>query len=595
MMGSTGSKALSVTTAFLALLATTGYANELAGLWQAQKNLVPKHRGALIVTRTDDAWAAEISGTRVAGEVGKDRVTFQFPGGQNVFLGGGEVLTVRLDEAGKVSNGQWIQKFTSKTGLGNNAPVPLRKTGENRWWGEIVPMEDGFTFYLVLTEQADGSLAAFLRNPDRNLGVFYNLRRVEREGNRLHFIGTFMQREEEQVFFEARYDPDWDKFVVDIPNRGGSYDFHRVGDGPSDFYARGEPNPSPYSYTPPLETEDGWAVATLSEVNIDFGPIRAMVENEIDPPATAVEDLYVHGLLIARHGKLVFEEYFHGYHRDLPHDTRSASKSLTAVLTGAVMEAGYPVSLGMPVYQTIYGEDLPADLNPRKQQITLEHLLTMRSGFYCDDRDPAAPGNEDVMQEQQEERDWYRYTLGLPMALEPGQESIYCTVNPNLIGNLLITATGRPLEDLFQDLIAEPLQLGRYHLILQPTGEPYMGGGIYWMPRDFMKLGQLMLNRGTWNGRRLVSEDWALRSTSPLHPLREIEYGYLWWALTFPYQERSVQAWYAGGNGGQVVIGIPELDLVIAFWGGNYSSRTLYRMSGDLVTDYILKAVGEDL
>jgi CubicO group peptidase (beta-lactamase class C family) len=178
------------------------------------------------------------------------------------------------------------------------------------------------------------------------------------------------------------------------------------------------------------------------------------------------------------------------------------------------------------------------------------------------------------------------------MALAPGEEASYCSVNPNLIGKVLIAATGRPLQDLFQDLIAGPLQLGRYHLILQPTGEPYMGGGIYWMPRDFMKLGQLMLNGGTWNGKRVVGEDWVERSSKAHYQLQERGYGYLWWVVDYPYKDGTVRAFFAGGNGGQTVIGIPELDLVIAFWGGNYSSRTLYRMSGDLVSDYILKGVG---
>lgn len=576
----------------LALSASSARAESLAGLWQAQKSFVPKHRGTLTVLHDDGAWTAEIAGTRVAGEADGNRVTFVFPGGENVFLGGGESLVLRLDNAKEIKKSQWIQKFSLKVGLGNNSPVPLTRIGPDRWQGEVVPMEDGFTFYLVLTERDDGTLGAFLRNPDRNLGVFINLKRVEREGNRLRFIGTFLQRDEEQVFFETDYDTDWDKFVVDVPNRGGAYDFYRVGGAASDFYARGVRNPPPYSYKPPLQTGDGWAVGTLEEVNIDFRPIRAMVHNEIDPPADSVDDLYVHGLLIARHGKLVFEDYFHGYHRDLPHDSRSASKSLTAVLTGAVIEAGYPVSPSMGVYETIYGEDLPADSDPRKERITLENLLTMTSGFFCDDSNPDAPGNEDVMQEQQDDLDWYHYTLLLPMALKPGEESIYCSVNPNLIGNVLIAATGHPLEDLFEDRIAEPLQLGRYHLILQPTGEPYMGGGIYWMPRDFMKLGQLMLNGGTWNGKRVVSEDWVERSSKAHYPLRERGYGYLWWVVDYPYKDGAVRAFFAGGNGGQTVIGIPELDLVIAFWGGNYSSRTLYRMSGDLVTDYILKGVG---
>jgi len=576
----------------LVLLASSVRAESLAGLWQAQKSFVPKRRGVLTVFHDDGAWTAEIAGTRVVGEADGNRVTFVFPGGENVFLGGGETLVLRLDDSEQIKKAQWIQKFSTKVGLGNNSPVPLTRIAPGRWQGEVVPMEDGFTFYLVLTERDDGTLDAFLRNPDRNLGVFINLKRLERDGNRLRFIGTFLQREEEQVFFEADYNPDWDKFVVEVPNRGGAYDFHRVGDAPSDFYARGERNPPPYSYKPPLQTGDGWTVGTLDEVNVDFDPIRAMVHNEIDPPADSVDDLYVHGLLIARHGKLVFEDYFHGHHRDLPHDSRSASKSLTAVLAGAAIEAGYPVSPSMGVYETIYGQNLPANLDSRKSRMTLENLLTMTSGYHCDDSDPDAPGNEDVMQEQQDDLDWYHYTLLLPMALEPGEQFIYCSVNPNLIGNVLIAATGRPLEDLFQDLIAEPLQLGRYHLIQQPTGEPYMGGGIYWMPRDFMKLGQLMLHGGTWNGKRVVSEDWVERSSKAHYQLRERSYGYLWWVVDYPYKDGTVRAFFAGGNGGQTVIGIPELDLVIAFWGGNYSSRTLYRMSGDLVSDYILKAVG---
>lgn len=564
----------------------------LTGLWEAHKSFAPRYSGEVLVTKLNGSWTAEVAGTRVAGETGDRQVVFRFPGGENVFLGGGEVLKVRLDEDGNIVNGQWTAQFTFLVGSPNNSPLDFEKIEENRWASEVVPMENGFTFFLVITKNSDGTLNAFLRNPERNLGVFTNLRRVEQDGTHLKFIGTFRTRETEQVFYEGEYNPDWDKFILDIPNRGGAYDFYRVAGEASNFYARSK-NPPAYQYFPPVKTGDGWPVGTLEDVGISFDPIRDMVEKEIDPPPTSVNDLYVHGLLIARYGKLVFEEYFHGYHRDRPHDTRSASKSLTSVLTGAVIEAGYPVSTSMLVYDAIYSDDLPPDLDPRKYQITLENLLTMSSGFYCDDRDPDAPGNEDVMQSQEEDNDWYHYTLVLPMALEPGEQAIYCSVNPNLIGKVLIEATGQPLEDLFQDLIAGPLQLGRYHLQLQPTGEPYMGGGIYWLPRDFMKLGQLMLNGGTWNGKRIVSKEWTDRATSPLYDMRDRQYGYLWWVQDYPYKGSTVRAFIAGGNGGQVIIGIPDLDLVINFWGGNYSSKTLYRMSGDLITEYILPAIAE--
>ena len=63
-----------------------------------------------------------------------------------------------------------------------------------------------------------------------------------------------------------------------------------------------------------------------------------------------------------------------------------------------------------------------------------------------------------------------------------------------------------------------------------------MGGGIYWLPRDFMKLGQVMLNGGSWNGQRIVSSDGARRATAPLENLRKLQYGYLWWSITYPYR-----------------------------------------------------------
>ena len=120
-----------------------------------------------------------------------------------------------------------------------------------------------------------------------------------------------------------------------------------------------------------------------------------------------------------------------------------------------------------------------------------------------------------------------------------------------------------------------------------------MGGGIRWLPRDFLKLGQLMLNGGTWNGKRVLSKEWTERSTAPLYELRDRGYGYLWWTVEYPYKERSVRAFFAGGNGGQLVIGVPELDLLVAFFAGNYNDRTLFRYQEEFFPEYILPAVQE--
>src|SRR6185312_17099986 len=115
------------------------------------------------------------------------------------------------------------------------------------------------------------------------------------------------------------------------------------------------------------------------------------------------------------------------YRQKLP-GTRSATKSLTATGVGAAIEAGAPLKLSSPVYETMAA----ATDDPRKKAMTLEHLLMMRSGYFCDDGNPAAPGNENTMTDQSEEPDFYRFTLKVPMAFDPDTTSVYCSASPNL-------------------------------------------------------------------------------------------------------------------------------------------------------------------
>lgn len=559
----------------------TGGAHELVGLWEATRRFGPDVGGTLTLERTPAGWTAEVGPHRLAASVDGCWISFEVPGDRGSFRG-------CLETGGPIV-GHWTQPRTRHGGLRAATPVVLELVEARRWHGEVAPFDDRFTFYLVVEERDDGVAGAFLRNPERNFGVFLNVDRLERDGEVVNLVGRWRRNEEERVLASGPYVPDLDVMTFRI--RGASYDFRRVeDDAASGFYARGS-DPEPWAYRPPPQLDDGWAVGTLAEAGISAVPLRKLIEREIDPLASSVHAPYVHAMLIARRGKLVLEEYFHGFHRALPHDTRSASKSAAAVLAGAAIEAGEPVALSMPVYETIYGADTPDGLDPRAARLTLEHLLTMSSGLDCDDRDPESPGNEDRLQSQSDNPDWYDYTLSLDMVREPGEEAVYCSAGSNLVGSVLAVATGESLEWLFHRLLAMPLDVGRYHLYLQPTGEPYMGGGIFWLPRDFMKIGQLILDGGTWRGRRVLGEAFAERATAPLYELRERRYGYLWWVEDYPYRDGMVRAFYAGGNGGQVVIGVPELDLLVAFFAGNYSDPVLYRIQNEFLPEYVLPAV----
>jgi CubicO group peptidase (beta-lactamase class C family) len=102
-----------------------------------------------------------------------------------------------------------------------------------------------------------------------------------------------------------------------------------------------------------------------------------------------------------------------------------------------------------------------------------------------------------------------------------------------------------------------------------------------------------MLDGGTWQGRRILSRDFVARASAPLYSLRGLAYGYLWWGIDYPYKDRTVHAFFAGGAGGQNVMVIPELDLVAAAYGGNYSSRGSHIFQQSYVPQYILPAVGD--
>jgi CubicO group peptidase (beta-lactamase class C family) len=267
---------------------------------------------------------------------------------------------------------------------------------------------------------------------------------------------------------------------------------------------------------------------------------------------------------------------------------------------GAAREHGVNIGPDTPVY-SLFPEYKPfANWDDRKGKITLADLMTMTPGLACDDRDSSSPGAEDTMQEQQRQPDWHRYTLDLPMAHDPGGEhAIYCSASLNLVGGMVRNATRRWLPEVFDEYFARPLKIRSYHMNLMPNGEAYLGGGIYMRPRDLLKLGQLYLSGGAWNGRRVVSKSWAEVSTARhtvFQPVMESDvdhgYGYGWHTRLLRVGSRVFRDYYAAGNGGQYVLVIPDLDVVVVMTGGSYGERDkFYPWESEFVPRYIIPAV----
>jgi CubicO group peptidase (beta-lactamase class C family) len=164
-------------------------------------------------------------------------------------------------------------------------------------------------------------------------------------------------------------------------------------------------------------------------------------------------------------------------------------------------------------------------------------------------------------------------------------------VSPNLALGMVGRATHEFPIYSFDRLIAAPMKISNYAWPMDPAGNPYGGGGTMFLPRDFMKFGQLMLNGGTWEGRRILSREFVKAASTPQYHLANIYYGYNWWMEDFPYKERKVRAVMALGAGGQIITVVPELELVVAFFAGNYSSRVQMELGHNYVPRYILPAV----
>ncbi|HWY27992.1 MAG TPA: serine hydrolase [Candidatus Sulfotelmatobacter sp.] len=508
-------------------------------------------------------------------------VTFNLPDRQGEFRGYAD-----SDSRGIV--GQWIQP----TGIFLNnryaTPVGLARSDQGVWKGIVVPLEDRLTIYMVVQKIPDGSIGAFWRNPEFNLGMSRPFRVTDEAGD-----VTFVNARNTSDKFRGTYEHQTDHLVIRLPSYNATLDFTRRNrEDALGFYPR---TPAPKNYVPrqPISRSDGWATGSLRDVELDPKPIRALVERILRTETLDYTTPYIHSLLIARHGKLVLEEYFYGFDWSIPHDTRSAGKTLGSTLVGIAMKHGAGFELQTPVLSLFPEYNEIANLDARKKRITVKNLLTMTSGLAGDDNDDSSPGSEDYMQSQQLQLDWYKYALDLPMASEPGGEkAVYCSPAINLLGGIVRNTMGVWLPEFFYKHFAEPLDVHMYHLNLMPSNDAYMGGGAYLRPRDLLKLGQLYLSGGVWNGKRVVSESWVDSSTRKHSSFdQDHGYGFAWHIRDLTAGDHVYREYSAEGNGGQLLIVIPELDLVVGITAGNYGNfPTWYRFIQELVPQFIIPA-----
>ena len=562
----------------------TSSTSSLVGLWGTTRSFGPVIRGQLTISRNREGWRAMIGGIQANVEIQRDSVTFSIAGNKGTFRG-----RRRLD--GSLIWGHWIQPRGLATGVAWATPIELKRSGVGLYRGMVSPLEESITLYMDVRAEKDGSLSAVLRNPD---GYWHSGRvTLESNGSGLKLLSI----NNGMILNEGTYDEETDRILLRIPDLATTLELTRQGrDQAIGYYPRTSDRQT-YKYHPPLPENDGWRTGTLHEVGLDEKRISSLVQKIVDTDPRPQTSVLIQGLLITRHGKLVLEEYFYGFDKERPHDLRSAGKTFASVLAGIAIDHGAQFGPNTPVYSLFPQYASFANPDPRKQRLTVEHLMTMTSGFDCDENgDENKPGNEGNMQSQTAQPDWYKFVLDLPLAAAPGKSFAYCSGGVNLIGGIVRNTTRTWLPEFFDRYIARPLQIQTYHFNLTPTGEGYLGGGLHIRPRDALKLGQLYLDGGLWNGRRIVSRKWVDASIAP-HPMDASGTdGYNWHLNTIKVGERSFRQYEASGNGGQFVMVVPELDLVVMFTGGNYGNFSVWRRFRDeLLPQYILAAVKDQL
>ena len=129
--------------------------------------------------------------------------------------------------------------------------------------------------------------------------------------------------------------------------------------------------------------------------------------------------------------------------------------------------------------------------------------------------------------------------------------------------------------------------------VYSPLNIPQTGGGLRLRSRDLLKMAQLYLNGGIWQGSRIVDESWVRASTQAHARIDDdTEYGYLWWIRSFKSGGKSYPAFYMNGNGGNKVLVFPGLDMAVVVTSTNFNTRGMHEQTEKLLTDYILAAVG---
>ncbi len=325
--------------------------------------------------------------------------------------------------------------------------------------------------------------------------------------------------------------------------------------------------------TPRVVSTWDWPRSTPEEQGLSSEVLANMLE-KIDR-----EDMPIHSILVIRHGVLVLEAYVHPFNSQTRHGVYSVTKSVTSALTGIAMNNGLLGEVGSPVAS--YFPEVMID-DPVKSEITIENLLSMNSGVEW--TEPLHSGLSDLWWILEAD-DPVQYFFTPAVIKKPGSTFNYNSGGTHVLSVMIQNASGMKAAKFAEEHLFSALGIYDYYWNRDLSGHSVGGTGLELLPVDMAKIGQLYLNKGTWQGEQVIPARWVEASAcAHSYPSEIIGYGYQWWI-------RPQGDYYALGWGGQQIRVFPDQDMVLVITSGSSGNEILH---DDLVDQFILPAIVSD-
>ena len=337
------------------------------------------------------------------------------------------------------------------------------------------------------------------------------------------------------------------------------------------------------------QNDDSQGAANVKTASIERAETDEGLNAAMEKYLQSAKDkkLNIQSVMVLQHGKVLYEKWLNGGESQKPHVLNSVSKTFTSAAVGLAIGEGR-LSLDDKVV-SFFPDDLPDFPSENLKNVTVRNLLTMNSGH--DSEPPRGKNGES----------WSKSFLAWPIEHEPGTYYCYNSLGTYMLSAIVQKVTGQKIVDYLQPRLFDPLGIEAPRWDESPQGVNCGGWGLYLKTEDLAKMGQLLLQKGKWNGKQVLPEEYVVEATRAQVPCQPswiradkiAESGLTPdnsdWVQGYGYQVWRCRhnAYRADGAGGQYIIVIPEKDAVVV----NTADLQDMQAELNLVWDYILPAL----